>query len=68
MVMEICNTERTLIQIKPDDESEQPPKLKSFRLRAGDICPICQVELLDYDGLLNLSCTKCGPAAVGCFT
>ena len=68
MVMEINNPESTLIEIKPDDESEQLSEPKSFRIRAGDICPKCQVEKLDYDGLLNLSCTKCGPAAVGCFT
>ena len=37
-------------------------------LRAGDICPVCREERLDYDGLLNLSCPVCGPAAVGCFT
>jgi hypothetical protein len=30
------------------------------QLRSGDLCPNCQVERLDYDGLLNLSCPNCG--------
>lgn len=30
------------------------------QLRSGDLCPNCQVERLDYDGLLNLSCSHCG--------
>jgi hypothetical protein len=37
-------------------------------LRAGDLCPVCQQERLEYDGLLNLSCPHCGAAASGCFT
>ncbi len=28
--------------------------------RSGDRCPICQQGVLDYDGLLNLACAKCG--------
>lgn len=32
---------------------ERPP-------RAGDLCPQCQSERLDYDGLLNLACPGCG--------
>jgi hypothetical protein len=38
------------------------------QLHAGDLCPTCGVERLDYDGLLNLSCPQCGPAQSGCFT
>ena len=38
------------------------------RLRAGELCPQCQTERLDYDGLLNLACPKCGVVAGGCFT
>jgi hypothetical protein len=38
------------------------------RLRAGDLCPICRKEALDYDGLLNLACPQCGYAMGGCFT
>jgi hypothetical protein len=37
-------------------------------LRAGDICPICRRESLDYDGMLNLSCSTCGTVSGGCFT
>lgn len=32
-------------------------------LRAGDICPVCQKEYLDYNGLLNLACPRCGEMA-----
>jgi hypothetical protein len=38
------------------------------RLRAGELCPQCKTERLDYDGLLNLSCPQCGVAVGGCFT
>lgn len=38
------------------------------KLRAGDLCPQCRQEQLDYDGLLNLSCPQCGYAVGGCFT
>jgi len=37
-------------------------------LRAGDLCPTCKLERLDYDSLLNLACPKCGYALGGCFT
>jgi len=36
--------------------------------RKGELCPMCQAELLDYDGLLNLSCPRCGAVSNGCFT
>jgi hypothetical protein len=36
--------------------------------RAGDLCPVCKEAQLDYDGLLNLSCPKCGYTLAGCFT
>lgn len=37
-------------------------------LRSGDLCPVCHVGRLDYDGLLNLSCSGCGYSIGGCFT
>jgi uncharacterized Zn finger protein (UPF0148 family) len=48
-----------------DQEQDRiaPPKL-----RAGELCPHCKQERLDYDGQLNLSCPKCGYAVGGCFT
>ena len=42
--------------------------LEYVHLRSGDLCPTCRVERLDYDGLLNLACPKCGYALSGCFT
>lgn len=48
-----------------NQQFQVPPKKP---LRAGDLCPICGKQRLEYDGLLNLSCPNCGPAAVGCFT
>jgi hypothetical protein len=39
------------------------------RPHSGDLCPVCGIGHLDYDGLLNLSCPKCGvTASGGCFT
>lgn len=29
-------------------------------LHEGDVCPKCKVGRMDYDGLLNLSCNRCG--------
>ncbi len=29
-------------------------------LRRGDQCPQCKQGRLEYDGLLNLSCSQCG--------
>ena len=46
--------------------ARRPKRL--IRLRAGDLCPTCQSERLDYDGLINLSCPKCGVAIGGCYT
>lgn len=37
-------------------------------LHRGASCPQCQVGRLDYDGLLNLVCPRCGYTAGGCFT
>jgi len=36
--------------------------------KAGELCPNCQSTPIDYDGLLNLSCPKCGYTLAGCFT
>ena len=47
-----------------DTGSVKPSK----ELRAGDLCPRCQEEHMDYDGLLNLACPKCGYTLGGCFT
>jgi hypothetical protein len=33
--------------------------------RSGDICPSCREARLDYNGLLNLGCSKCGYALRG---
>ena len=29
-------------------------------LRVGGLCPTCQDDRLDYDGMLNLACPNCG--------
>jgi hypothetical protein len=40
---------------------ESPP-------RAGSPCPECGTGVLDYDGLLNLTCTSCRYSLTGCFS
>jgi hypothetical protein len=47
---------------------QEQGNLSPDKLRAGDLCPQCKEEQLDYDGLLNLSCLRCGYAVGGCFT
>ena len=39
---------------------QSQPAARSGHLRAGDLCPNCREQRLDYDGLLNLSCPRCG--------
>lgn len=53
---------------QPARPPRRKDRSKSRRLRSGDLCPICQTEHLDYDGLLNLSCPRCGAIVSGCFT
>lgn len=59
-----------LSPVKGENQAERSVEAKQDhqRLRAGDICPKCKQEKLDYDGLLNLICPKCGIASSGCFT
>jgi len=33
--------------------------------RKGDLCPVCKIEKLDYNGLLQLECPACGFAESG---
>jgi hypothetical protein len=61
------------IFFSPEDETfksehSEEAKRASPRLRAGYLCPKCNSERLDYDGLLNLVCPKCGLVSGGCFT
>lgn len=42
--------------------------LRLLTLRRGDSCPNCEQGILDYDGMLNLSCQECGFSLAGCFT
>jgi len=37
-------------------------------LKAGSLCPKCKETILDYDGMLNLVCAKCGVMDSGGFT
>ncbi len=37
-------------------------------IRAGQLCPKCKKALIDYDGLLNLTCPECGLVESGSFT
>ncbi|BAJ63238.1 hypothetical protein ANT_12040 [Anaerolinea thermophila UNI-1] len=34
----------------------------------GSTCPKCHQGVLDYDGMLNLTCPVCGYQEGGCFT
>ena len=48
--------------------SPVPAKVTTHEVRPGDLCPKCGEGRLDYNGLLNLACPKCGYALGGCFT
>jgi ribosomal protein L37AE/L43A len=51
---------------------EAPPfmlvDIEPLEIRAGDLCPVCGQEKIDYDSILNLSCPACGYTLAGCFT
>ena len=47
-------------------KSETIPKDDHFR--RGVVCPRCGIGILEYDGLLNLSCSECNFTDVGCYT
>ncbi len=49
--------------VKPRSKKNMPEALRS-----GDLCPGCGKVELDYDGLLNLSCSGCGFAVSGVCT
>ena len=48
-------------QVDPLPQGKVTPK-------AGDLCPNCHSANMDYDGMLNLSCPRCGYNLAGCFT
>jgi hypothetical protein len=52
----------------PDMSRIEAPASPARGLVAGDLCPACEKEYLDYDGLLNLVCKSCGYGEGGCFT
>jgi hypothetical protein len=62
--------------IDPTAPAPTPPAISPvnnrFRMacepHAGDECPLCQQGRLDYDGLLNLACGRCGYTLSGGFT
>lgn len=51
-----------------DSPKGQKPPEQGAEPRPGDLCPRCRQARMDYDGLLNLVCPRCGYTAGGCFT
>jgi uncharacterized protein (DUF983 family) len=54
-----------ILVLRDLDESEEKETVEP---RPGDKCPQCKEGTLDYDGMLNLSCERCGYSIAGCFT
>jgi hypothetical protein len=52
--------EHNKMTVRPRSKKSMPGALQS-----GDLCPGCGKTELDYDGLLNLSCSECGFAVSG---
>jgi len=46
-------------------QEKQPVQLNA---EPGRLCPQCNQGIMDYDGLLNLTCPKCAYTQVGCLT
>jgi uncharacterized protein (DUF983 family) len=60
-----------------EDNQERKPRLAfemqplpeiEYPLKVGSLCPQCGQERLDYNGMLNLACARCGYELAGCFT
>jgi uncharacterized protein (DUF983 family) len=63
------NTDHGLnIKFEPDLKDASADIIAPKEPRAGDLCPKCNQGRLDYDGLLNLTCPRCGYSVSGCFT
>jgi uncharacterized protein (DUF983 family) len=41
-------------------EQQAPPAIEHVFIRRGSTCPHCNEGKLDYNGLLELECDKCG--------
>jgi protein-arginine kinase activator protein McsA len=51
------------------DDNNNPWEAEQHEeLRSGDQCPSCQSGYMDYDGMLNLTCSNCDYTQGGCFT
>jgi len=46
----------------------QAGNLPTIEPRGGQPCPACGEGILEYDGLLNLTCTSCHASISGNFT
>lgn len=64
----VISYDHLFLDLQLDKAPGYTKNYKSKRLRAGDLCPICFIERLAYDGQINLSCPKCGVISGGCFT
>jgi uncharacterized Zn finger protein (UPF0148 family) len=51
-----------------EEQIEENCAVPSLRLRTGITCPRCKTEKLDYDGMLQLFCPRCGVLEIGVFT
>lgn len=52
-----------------DEQEDKCNNSQGYWRKAGDICPKCHKGILDYDGMLNLTCPSCGMTETGgCFT
>jgi hypothetical protein len=54
--------------IVPEDIISHKGKPLTVGLRAGMACPCCHQAQLDYNGLLQLMCPRCGVVESGTFT
>jgi len=50
------------------DEAICQHKTVPTQLRGGVLCPRCTAARLDYNGLLQLMCPRCGVLETGTFT
>ncbi len=55
-------------EIKKQEENEADKSRNHCRIAAGQPCPQCGRGQLEYNGLLNLTCSLCGYELTASFT
>ena len=57
-----------VLVLSDEIKNQVDPEGNQKEFRVGDLCPDCENDLLDFNGLLSLECETCRFTINGCFT